>query len=503
MKIFSAPQVREADAYTIQHEPVSSLDLMERAASRCTTWIEEHFSPKNPIYIFCGKGNNGGDGLAIARQLLQLGYEAAAWTIQGQTSPDHAANLLRLQESYPDKVHPLNDLQAFPTLPAGALIVDALFGTGLNKPIDGWMAGVVHHINNLRQKHTIIAIDTPSGLCADSSSLHTPVVQAHYTLSFETWKLAFLMPENAAVTGQVHILPIGLHPDYLTHTPARFHLTDQETIRTIYQPRDPFGHKGIYGHALLIAGCYGKMGAALLAARSCLRAGVGLLTCHVPTSGYQIMQLGEPAAMCITDSEIQHSTHFHEDIAEGKYTTVGIGPGLGSHQQTALSLEKLLENFRQPMVLDADALNIISVYPYLLYRIPQGSILTPHPKEFERLFGKTANDFERLELLSSKSQELGIYILLKGRYSAMACPDGSVYFNPTGNPGMATGGSGDVLTGILTALLAQRYTPKAAIILGVWIHGFAGDLAAASLSQEAMTAGDITSHLGSAFLQGI
>ncbi|SHL18282.1 NAD(P)H-hydrate epimerase [Chitinophaga jiangningensis] len=503
MKIFSAAQIREADAYTIQHEPISSVDLMERAAAACTGWIEDHFPPAHPVYIICGKGNNGGDGLAIVRQLLEKGYEANAWLLTGNASADNLANQARLEQRFPGHIHPLNDVQEFPAIAADGIIIDALFGTGLNKPVEGWLAGVIHRINDLRTRHTVIAIDMPSGLQADSSSLHTPVVQAHYTLSFETYKLAFMLPENAVFGGEIHVLPIGLHPDFLTQTPARFHLTDQETIRTIYQPRNPFGHKGTYGHALLIAGSYGKIGAALLATRACLRAGAGLVSAHVPGCGYEIMQLGEPAAMCVTDADMQHSTHFHLDINEAKYNSIGIGPGLGTHQQTALALEKLLDNYPLPMVLDADALNIISVYPYLLYKIPKGSLLTPHPKEFERLFGATANQFERLDLLSRKSVETGLYILLKGRYSTIACPDGSLYFNPTGNAGMATGGSGDVLTGILTAMLAQGYTPKAAIILGVWLHGYAGDLAAARLSQEAMTAGDIIHHLGDAFLQGI
>ncbi|WP_291911149.1 NAD(P)H-hydrate dehydratase [Chitinophaga sp. CB10] len=502
MKIFSAAQIREADAYTIQHEPVSSLDLMERAAAACTAWMEDHFPPAHPICIICGKGNNGGDGLAIARQLLEKGYDANAWLLGGNASADNLANQERLQQRFPGHIHPLNDIQAFPTLPPDAIIVDALFGTGLHKPIEGWLAGVIHRINDLRTRHTVVAIDMPSGLQADNSSLHTPVVQAHHTLSFETFKLAFMLPENAAFAGEVHVLPIGLHPGYLTHTPARFHLTDAAMIRTIYQPRDPFGHKGTYGHALIIAGSYGKIGAALLASRACLRAGAGLLTTHVPACGYEIIQTGEPAAMCITDQELQYSTNFHLDVQQAKYNAIGIGPGLGTHQQTALALEKLLEAYPLPMVLDADALNIISVYPYLLYKIPKGSLLTPHPKEFERLFGASVNQFDRLDLLSRKSVETGLYILLKGRYSTIACPDGSIYFNPTGNPGMATGGSGDVLTGILTAMLAQGYTPKAAMILGVWLHGYAGDIAAARLSQEAMTANDLISHLGDAFLQG-
>lgn len=505
MKIFSAAQIREADAFTIAHEPISSTGLMERAAGACAAWLEDHYSSAHPVYIFCGKGNNGGDGLVIARLMSGHGYEVHTCILQhsSKASPDHEHQLEALQQHYPATIHTIGDVSDFPELPPNAIIIDAIFGTGISRPVDGWVAGIIHRINEQRHKHPIIAIDMPSGLMADESSVHNPVIQAHTTLSFEFYKLAFLLPENAACTGEVHILPIGLHSGYITQTPVRYHLADREIIRTVYRPREPFAHKGTYGHALLIAGSYGKMGAAVLSARACLRAGVGLLTCHVPQCGTQIMQISEPAAMCITDEDPHYSTHFHKGVSSAGYKAIGIGPGIDKQPGTAKSMELLMDAWQRPMVIDADALNLLSVYPYLLYKVPKGSMLTPHPKEFERLFGKTANDIARLELLSAKAVELQLYILLKGRYTAIACPDGAVYFNHTGNPGMATGGSGDVLTGILTGLLAQGYTPKAAMLLGVWLHGYAGDLAAAELSQEAMTASDIITFLGKAYREGI
>jgi NAD(P)H-hydrate epimerase len=507
MKIFSATQIREADAYTIEHEPISSLQLMERAAGACAQWLFTHFDRIQPFYVFCGMGNNGGDGLVITRQLLDKGYLATACIVHHSSRPsaDHTANRETLERLYPEGLYDIHALADFPTLPPDSIIVDAIFGTGLSRAIEGWMTGIVHKLNDLQSRHTIIAIDLPSGLLADASSTHMPVVRAHHTLSFEVYKLALLLPENAGRTGQVHILPIGLHPDYITHTPARFHVTDAHMMRTIYQPRQPFAHKGTYGHALLIAGSYGKMGAAVLSARACLHSGVGLLTCHVPQCGYQIIQISTPSAMCITDPEDSHSSHFHEGLspAQGarQYKTIGIGPGLGTAPGTARALEQLLAQYRQPMVIDADALNILAAYPFLLQNIPPGSLLTPHPKEFERIFGASDNDFERLELLSQQAVRLQLYLLLKGRYTAIACPDGSVYFNSTGNPGMATGGSGDVLTGILTSLLAQGYAPKAAVLLGTYLHGLAGDIAAVRMSQEAMTAESIIDCLGPAFLQ--
>ncbi|MBO9728228.1 MAG: NAD(P)H-hydrate dehydratase [Chitinophaga sp.] len=505
MKIFSAAQIREADAFTIAHEPISSVLLMERAAGKCAAWLEDHFSPSHPFYIFCGKGNNGGDGLVIARLLLNHGYTVHTGIVQrsAKASADHQHQLQLLQQQYPAGIYNIGDVSDFPVLPGNAVIVDAIFGTGMSRPIEGWVAGLVHHINDQYTQHTIVAIDMPSGLIADESHPGATVVQAHHTLSFEFYKLAFLLPENAACTGEVHILPIGLHPDYITKTPARYHLSDKDIMQTIYRPRQPFAHKGTYGHALIIAGSYGKMGAAVLSAKACLRAGVGLLTCHIPQSGIQIMQISEPCAMCITDEDPHYNTHFHHDIQTATYKTIGIGPGLGTQTGTAKSLELLLNSWQRPMVIDADALNLLSVYPFLLEKVPAGSILTPHPKEFERLFGPSANDVARLELLSKQAVRLQIYIILKGRYTAMACPDGAVYFNNTGNPGMATGGSGDVLTGILTGLLAQDYSPKATVLLGVWLHGYAGDLAASHLSPEAMTAADIIHWLGMAFREGI
>ncbi|SEM35143.1 NAD(P)H-hydrate epimerase [Chitinophaga rupis] len=507
MKIFTATQIREADAYTIQHEPISSLQLMERAATACAQWLFRHFDARKPFYIFCGMGNNGGDGLAITRLLLNNGYKATACIVHhsNKASADHTANRQLLEQQYPQSIYDVAAVADLPTLPPKSIIIDAIFGTGLRSAIEGWMAGLIHQLNDLQTRHTLVAIDLPSGMLADASSAHMPVVHASITLSFEVYKLAFLLPENAARTGQVHILPIGLHPDYLTQTPTRFHVTDAHMMRTIYQPRQPFAHKGTYGHALLVAGSYGKMGAAVLSAKACLHAGVGLLTCHVPQCGYQIIQISAPSAMCVTDIQETYSSHFHESAPQTRglqqYKTIGIGPGLGTATGTAKALEQLLEQYRQPMVLDADALNIISEYPFLLPRIPHGSLLTPHPKEFERIFGSSDNDFARLELLSRQAVSLQLYILLKGRFTAMACPDGAVYFNSTGNPGMATGGSGDVLTGILTSLLAQGYAPKAAILLGTYLHGLAGDIAAARMSQEAMTAESIIDCLGPAFLQ--
>lgn len=499
MKILSAAQIRAADAYTIAHEPIASIDLMERAAKACTRWIVQHFASDVPICIFCGMGNNGGDGLAIARQLHEQGYHVNAYIVfhGSRFSPDCELNKKRLEHLFGSPLQAIHDKQDFPTeIPENALFIDALFGTGLTRPLEGLSAAIVDIINAHRQQHKVISIDLPSGLFADQCSQQTTHIYAHYTLSFECLKLAFLLPENAEAVGDVQVISIGLHPAFLEQVDTPFFLTDETEIRSMLKSRQPFSHKGHYGHALLIAGSYGKMGAALLAASACMRSGAGLLTCQIPQCGYSILQSILPEAMCLCDA---NEFVITEIPATDSYNAIGIGPGLGHDPMTFEALTQLLNHYSHPLVLDADALNLLAVHPRWLSRIPKKSILTPHPKEFERLFGPTENHFERLTLQLSKARELHCYLLLKGKYSAIATPEGRCFFNPTGNPGMATGGSGDVLTGILTGLLAQRYPPQEAALLGAYLHGRAGDLAAATFSPEAMIASDIIHHLGAAF----
>lgn len=497
MKIFTAAQIREGDAYTIRREPVTSLDLMERAATRCSEWIAARYPPTCPLFLFCGTGNNGGDGLAISRLLLEKGYRvhtAMVYT-RKQLSADCAANLQRLEHTYGANLRAVYGPGDWPSLPADAVVVDALFGTGLNRPLQGLGAEAVRYLN--AQSACILAVDMPSGMLADASSAPGPVIRATHTLSFEGYKLAFFMPENAAHLGEIHVLPIGIHPDFIADTPTPYRLSDVAAMEGIYRPRRRFAHKGHYGHALLIAGGRGKTGAAVLAARGCLRAGVGLLTCQVPESSYAIMQTAVPEAMCLTDPHADRWTAVPDKV--GDYTVLGIGPGIGRHPETAAALDRTLQAVSRPLVLDADALNILAEHPALMDKVPAGSLLTPHPREFQRLFGASPDDFQRLDTQRRMSREHQWVIVLKGHRTAISSPDGELYFNSTGNPGMATGGSGDVLTGILTALLAQGYAPLDAARLGVYLHGLAGDLAAAAGAEESLSAGDIPEALGRAF----
>lgn len=494
MKIFSAAQIKQWDAFTAANEPVTSINLMERAAAKCVEWFTENNYDKKKFQIFCGKGNNGGDGLAIARLLIQKKIAATVYILEFGNigSQDFQNNLAKLHECSTD-IHFIQSPEFFPAIKSDAVIIDALFGTGLNKPLEGISAALVNHINNCNA--AIVAIDLPSGLAADSSSKNNAVIKATHTLSFQNYKLSFLLPENENYCGIIHILNIGLHNKFDKEEAAVFELTDLNFIKTIYKPRNKFSHKGNYGHAALLCGSYGMMGAAILSAKACLRSGVGKLTCFVPKCGYGILQTAVPEAMCLVSGD-DYILSAHEIK---KFDAVGIGPGIGLHPSHAILLKEIFQQINKPILLDADALNIIGDNAALLSLIPANSILTPHPKEFERLFGATKNDFDRIKLASEKSKELHLYIVLKGHYTFIATPEGKGYFNDTGNAGMATAGSGDVLSGIITGLLAQRYTPLQACLMGVYLHGLAGDFAAAKLSPEAMIAGDIVKYTGEGF----
>ncbi len=495
MKLFSATQIKAWDQYTIQHEPVTSIELMERAAVRCRDWIMANMPAKKNYMIFCGPGNNGGDGLAIARLLIQKENTVQVFILgnTGINSGDFLTNLEKLQAST-TRIELLEEKSAFPTISPLDIVIDALFGYGLNRPLEGLSEALVTHISH--SGASIIAIDMPSGLFADKSSKGNTIICATHTLTFQVMKLALLLPENAAYTGNVHLMDIGLHQQYYTGAPAHFEIIEAATIRSFIQPRKRFSHKGTYGSAALIAGSYGMMGAAVLGAKACMRSGAGKLTCYIPACGYTILQTAVPEAMCVTGTNEKQHTSL---TLEGTYDAYAIGPGMGQYEAGKDVLETLLNKKPQRLIIDADGLNLLSATPELYSKIPAHAILTPHPKEFEKLFGPSANDFERLQFALEKAKALQVYIVLKGNYSFIATPDGKGYFNPTGNPGMATAGSGDVLTGILLALYAQNSNAEQVILTGVYLHGLAGDIAAQQQTEEALVAGDIIEHIAPAF----
>lgn len=497
MKILTPEQVRALDQYTIETEPIKSIDLMERAANAFVNWFIQQYpdTEKMPVKVFCGPGNNGGDGLAVARLLNRkyYGVEVYICEISDKFSSDFRKNLKRIPSRRGLPVHTLKEGEALPDFGKNALLIDAIFGSGLNRPITGYWANLIAHLNSL--PNSIVAIDIPSGLFAEKPTSGA-CIHAEKTLSFQLPKRTFFFPENQDRVGTCFIQPIGLSPYFIQQVATNNFFITKDLVKSSLRKRQKFDHKGTYGHALLMVGSYGKMGAAVLATKACLRSGVGLVSVYVPKCGYQIMQMSCPEAMTMTD---QAADYLSATPNFKPYKAIGIGCGIDQKEMTEQALFSLLKNRIGSLVIDADALNILAKNPIELANIPKNSILTPHLKEFERLFGPSANDFARNELQLAKAQALDCVIILKGANTAVACPDGTCYFNSTGNPGMATGGSGDVLTGILTGLLAQGYTAKQAAILGVFLHGLSGDLAAQEMGQVGMIAGDLVAYLGKAF----
>jgi hydroxyethylthiazole kinase-like uncharacterized protein yjeF len=495
MVVLTAAEIRSWDQYTIRHEPISSFALMERAAGACTDIITQQFSNRHPVYIFCGKGNNGGDGLVIARLLTQLGYTVDTFILEtGKSgSPDfqHHLSLLRQTTS---RLHYLQSGESLPSFPSDCLVVDALVGTGLSRPLQGIAKEVVKGINSARPTN-LLAIDLPSGLLADRTVPGSTAIEATQTLTFQCMKPSLLVQESAPYTGKVTILPIGLHPGYLETIELAMRLVDAALARSLYCPRSRFAHKGTNGNALLVAGSHGKMGAALLSTRACLHGGAGLTTVYIPSCGYTTLQLGAPEAMVITDESERWLATLPDHLEQ--YRAIGIGPGLGTKEETKQLVHFVLRRYNRPLVIDADALNCLEGEKD--FYLPKQSILTPHPKEFDRLFGPHQTDLERIETAKAAAARLSAFIVLKGHHTAIVSPEGRVFFNTTGNAGMAKGGSGDVLTGLLAALLAQGYAPGDAALLGVYLHGKAGDYAAKALSQESMVASDLIRAFPKAF----
>lgn len=502
MKILSVEQIREADKFTIEHEPISSLGLMERASVSIFEALLKDVHPDSNFHLFCGSGNNGGDGLVIANYLNRCSFSVTVWLISDVLLPseENRKNLLELEKCKNVEIHKVSDVSQISISDDSdcLVIVDALFGSGLNRKLTGIWAEVVDLMNQIQAIK--LAIDIPSGLFADRQNDSEDVIfMADKTYSIEFPKYSFFFEENAKYIGQWVVILIGLHPQYISEVEVKNQFTTFEQAKQILKTRSIFSHKGSYGHALLVAGSYGMMGAAVLASKSCMRSGVGLLTAHVPKCGYSIMQTLVPEVLVDVDE--------YEDCFSGinqhhlaKFDAIGIGCGLSKNTESASGLKLLLQQCQQPLVIDADALNILSENKTWLSFLPPNSVLTPHPKEFERLTEKAQNSQQRLELLRDFAIKYHVVVLLKGAYTAIASPNGDLYFNSTGNSGMATAGSGDVLTGIILGLLAQGYSSLQAAIFGVYIHGFSGDIAVQnSQSEESMIASDLIDHLGMAF----
>lgn len=498
MKILTCTQQKEADAYTIANNNILSINLMEKAASLIADEISKRWNRSHRIVVFAGAGNNGGDALAVARLLFSKSYpvEIYLFNIKGTISEDCMTNIQRLQQCGFTDYHEISNAFEPPKLTAEDVVVDGLFGSGLNKPLSGGFASVVKYINASNAQ--VVSIDLPSGLMGEdnSNNLRTNIIRADLTLSIQLPKLAFLFPENEDIVGEWKTLDIGISQEFIAQADTPYIITEASEMSQLIKPRKRFAFKNNFGHALLIAGSSGMAGASILAARACLRSGVGLLTIHTPVCNHDILQTAVPEAMVQNDV---HELYFAEPVDLDNYQAIAIGPGIGQEEETALATFDQLADCYIPAVLDADAINILSSHRNYLNRLPRRSILTPHIGELERLIGRCNDSFDRLTKAKELAAYLQCYIVLKGAYSTVITPEGKFYFNPTGNPGMATGGSGDVLTGIILALLAQGHSQENAARLGTFVHGLAGDIACRRTGEISLTASDIIAALPEAW----
>ena len=470
LPLVTSPQIREADAYTIAHEPISSINLMERASKAFVGWFINHFpDKKQAISIYCGTGNNGGDGLAIARMLHDHHYKAINVKItrfSDKATDDFNANLKRLQ-----KTIELFELKSGDSLLVedSPIIIDAMLGSGLNKPLAGDYKKLVEYLNGL--KKTVVAVDIPTGFFAEGEIKPNAVVlKSDLVITFQQPKINFLLPESLPVINCWEAVNIGIDENFVRSLNSPYQFIEEKDIRKLIKPRHKFSNKGTYGHALIVAGQAKTMGAALLCSSACTHAGAGLTTACVPESGLTALNAYQPEVMAI----IRQGNDMPE-IKWDSFNTMGIGPGLGNDENSLALLTYIFTNYKKPVVIDADALNLLSEHKQLWDLVPEGSILTPHMKEFDRLFGEHTSWWLRVQTAINKAKKLKLYIVLKNDYTITATPDGKAYFNSTSNAAMASGGMGDVLTGIIAALLAQNYSSEDACIIGNYIHGKAGD----------------------------
>ena len=499
MKIFSSKDIKDLDAATCEAQGSDALTLMERAANAVAKEVSARFLPSRRIVVVAGPGNNGGDALAVARILAEMGYsnvEVYLFNVRGQLSDDCEAQKAKLFEAV-EKVKFTEVTTTFipPVLSQDDVIIDGLFGVGLRDPLSGGFAAVARLIND--SGAYIISIDIPSGLAGEwnANSRFHDMVHANLTLTFQFPKLSFFFPEHAHILGERKVLDIGIDRAAMKKLPTGWLLIESRTIRSLLRPRNPFTGKRDYGSVMLFAGSLGMMGAAVLCAKASLKCGAGLATVHAPRTGLTILQTAVPEAMfepdrnerVISDMSLHHT---HQAVA--------IGPGIGTNDLTVNALEQLLKVCQSPLVLDADALNCIVKRPALLSMLPPLTVITPHIGEFDRLFGEHTSSEQRLKKAIEVAQHYNIVIVLKSHYTMIVRPTGKVYFNSSGNPGMATAGAGDVLTGVIAGFLAQGLQPENAATLAVFIHGLAGDIASQEIGEYGVVASDIADRLGRA-----
>ncbi len=501
MKIFSTESIRNIDRITIEEEGVSSQELIHRVAEGVVNEILANWGPSKPTVIFAGSGNNGADALIVAKLLIEAGFnpQILLFNVKGNSlSRDCRLAKQQLLTLGNVNLTEIIDRAEIPTLNPDHLVIDGLFGTGLRDPLEGGFKSLARHISE--SGATVISIDIPSGMFGDWNArvLNRNVVHADITMAVQFPRLAFFLSDNAQLVGRWKTIDIGLSQRAINEIPTKYYYVEREDIRQVLRPRPDFCSKADFGHALLIAGCYGMMGAAQMAARAALRAGVGKLTVHSARCGFDVIQSTVPEALFSPD---RNDILISDMTPRYSYHAIGVGPGIGTNDATKGALETLIKTIKRPMVLDADALNIVSQIPALIDHIAPGSILTPHAGEFDRIFGSQASAEARLLKALEVAHRYKLIIVLKGHYTATVRPDGKVFFNSTGTAAMATAGCGDVLTGVITSLLAQGYKPETAAVAGVYIHGLAGEIAAEAEGEYGTTAMDIASSVGRAIKQ--
>lgn len=499
MNIFSTKQLYEVDTITTKKQGISSVDLMERAATQIFNWLHQRMQGAQvSVHIFCGIGNNGGDGLALGRLLIESGYKVTLYVANftDKRSKCFLINYDRVKNMTKKWPILMTSEEDFPQIHENDIIVDAIFGIGLNRAPKGWVKSLIQYLNE--QKAFRLAVDIPSGLSANEPLLDAEaVIQANHTLTFQTPKLSFFLPETGKFVPFFEAVDIGLDPEYLINSKPLARLIMKAQAQTFYKRREKYSYKGTYGHSLLVGGGKGKMGAIVLAVRAALRAGSGLATAFIPKGGNTVLQTAIPEAMVVTDVKDDFISEVSIDFEP---SVIGIGPGMGQENETIEAFKKLLSQTKRPMVIDADAINIIAANPSVVKDIPKQSIFTPHPGELARLVGEWNNDFEKLEKAKTFSKENEMIVVIKGANTITIFGD-EMYINTTGNPGMATAGSGDVLTGIITGLLSQGYEPSVAAMFGVYLHGSAGNIVSQESGFEALLASDIIENLGRAFIE--
>ncbi|WP_298497774.1 NAD(P)H-hydrate dehydratase [uncultured Algibacter sp.] len=498
MKVFSKEQIYEGDKLTAERQKITSTDLMERAGTQIFNWIHTRMQGAQvPVHVFCGIGNNGGDGLVLARHLITHGYNVNTYIINcsDKRSKDFLINYDRIKNVTKKWPVLLSCSDDFPEIHPDDIIVDAVFGIGLNRPIDEWVKNLFMRFRE--SKAFTLAIDIPSGLYPDKAvEDEDAVVWAGFTLSFASPKLVFFLPETAKYTVQWEVLDIGLDQEFLFTTQTEVELIGKLEVLPNHIPREKFSHKGQFGHSLIIGGSYGKIGAVTLASRAALSAGAGLITAYIPKCGYHALQASFPEAMVITDNDEEKITSIKFDIEP---TVVAFGIGAGLDTKTIAAFTAFLKTNKSPLVIDADGINILSKKKSLLKLLPEATILTPHPKELERLIGSWKDDFDKLNKIKAFSKKHKVIILVKGANSITVYED-KLYVNTTGNPGLSTAGSGDVLTGIITGLISQGYNPLVATIIGVYLHGKSADIAVEDFGYQSLISSHVIDYLGEAYL---